>query len=138
MTVPYRNDKVVTRLWSPYVTTLSQPCSFSQSHCNLAATFSIPSQGCHKVVTTLPQSCSIFTIPLQPCSHIVYSFTRLLPPCHNHAIISQAQPCDHNVMYVITLSQPCHNIITFSLPHRKHVTTLRQGYTYSFNDIHID
>ena len=43
---PYRNDKVVTRLWSPcnLVTTLLQPCH------NLATTLSQP---CDNLVTTL-------------------------------------------------------------------------------------
>ena len=56
---PYRNDKVVTRLWSPcnLVTTLRKPCHnlvvYSQSLCNLAATLSNPSQGCDNLVTTL-------------------------------------------------------------------------------------
>ena len=64
---PYRNDKVVTRLWSPrnLVTTLLQPC--------------------HNLATTLSRPCSIFTIPLQPCNHIVYSFTRLSQACHKLA-----------------------------------------------------
>ena len=114
------------------VTTLPQPCHdlvvFSQSHCNLAATLSNPSQGCHKLVnlaTTLPQPCSIFIIPLQPCSNIVYSFTRLPPPHYNDAIISQAhynlvttiscllQAC-HKL--VTTLSQACHNIVQHCTP----------------------
>ena len=128
--LPYRNDKVVTRLWSPcnLVTNLLQPCHnlvvYSQSLCNLAATLSIPSQGCRKLVTTLPQPCSIFTIPLQPCSHIVYSFTRLsqgghklvnlattLPqPCSIFTI--PLQPCSHyNLMTTMScLSQACHNL----------------------------
>ena len=66
-TYPYRNDKVVTRLWSP---------------CNLVTTLLQP---CHNLATTLSQPCSLFTIPLQPCSHIVYSFTRLSQACHNLA-----------------------------------------------------
>ena len=101
--------KVVTSLSQP----LPQPCHdlvvFSQSHCNLATTLSIPSQGCHKLVnlaTTLPQPCSIYIIPLQPCSHIVYSFTRLPPPRYNDAIISQAH---YNLVTTIScLSQACH------------------------------
>ena len=119
---------------------------------------------CHNLATTLSQLCSIFTIPLQPCSHIVYSFTSLSQPCHNlvvysqshcnlaatfhkvvtslpqpfhnlaatlsipsqgchnHAIISQAH---YNLMTTSCLSQACHNLVIFSPPHRKPVTTLQ-------------
>ena len=110
-------------------TTLPQPCHdlvvFSQSHCNLAAhcLFLRLSQACHNLATTLPRPCSIFTIPLQPCSHIVYSFTRLPPPRHNHAIISQAH---YNLVTTMScLSQACHNLVTtLSQPCQNLVTTL--------------
>ena len=66
---PYRNDKVVTRLWSP---------------CNLVTTLLQP---CHNLVTTLSQPCSIFTIPLQPCKPnclILHKVaTTLSQPCDN-------------------------------------------------------
>ena len=131
--IPYRNDKVVTRLWSPcnLVTTLLQPCHnlvvHSQSHCNLAATLSNPSQGCHNLVTTLSRPCSIFTIPLQPCSHIVYSFTRLPPPRYNHAIISQAH---YNLVTTMScLSQACHNLVTTLSQHSNIFTTLHKLVT---------
>ena len=57
---------------------------------------------------------TVFIIPLQPCSHIVYSFTRLPPPHYNvcHKLVT-------------TLSQPCHNIVIFSPPHCKLVITLQ-------------
>ena len=44
---------------------------------------------------------AVFIIPLQPCSHIVYSFTRLPPPHYNvcHKLVT-------------SLSQPCHNLAT--------------------------
>ena len=44
---------------------------------------------------------TVFIIPLQPCSHIVYSFTRLPPPHYNvcHKLVT-------------SLSQPCHNLVT--------------------------
>ena len=67
---------------------------------------------------------TVFIIPLQPCSHIVYSFTRLPPP-HYNDFTSSLQPCDHNVMFVTSLSQPCHNIVIFSPPHCKLVITLQ-------------
>ena len=68
---------------------------------------------------------TVFIIPLQPCSHIVYSFTRLPPPHYNvcHKLVtSLSQPC-HKL--VTTLSQPCHNIVIFSPPHCKLVITLQ-------------
>ena len=37
---------------------------------------------------------TVFIIPLQPCSHIVYSFTRFI------------------TMFVTSLSQACHNLVT--------------------------
>ena len=99
---PYRNDKVVTRLWSRYnlVTTLRQPC--------------------HNLATTLSQPCSIFTIPLQPCSNPSQGcdnlVTTLRQPCHDLVVFSKShcnlaatlsnpsQGCDN---LVTTLPQPC-------------------------------
>ena len=78
-------------------------------------------QPCHNLATTLSQPCSIFTIPLQPCSHIVYSFTRLSQACHNLATTLSRpcsiftiplQPCSHIVYNPSQACQPCHNLAT--------------------------
>ena len=98
---PYRNDKVVTRLWSPcnLVTTLRQPCHnlvvYSQSLCNLAATLSNPSQGCDNLVTTLRQPCHDLVVFSQ--SH-----------CNLAATLSNpSQGCHKVVKLATTLPQPC-------------------------------
>ena len=94
-------------------TSLSQPCHnlvvYSQSHCNLAATLSIPSQGCHK----LSQLCHnlVETSQLQPhCLFLHKVATTSSQPCNNFT--SSLQPYDHNVMFVTSLSQPCHIFTT--------------------------
>ena len=53
------------------------------------------------VAAASDQANTVFIIPLQPCSHIVYSFTRLPPPHYN--------VCRK---LVTSLSQPCHNLVT--------------------------
>ena len=80
-------DKVVESL---------QPCHnlvlYSQSFCNLAASLSIPSQGCHHLVTTLPQPRHT-----QPCHNLVTTLPKprqlmnplpersnYSPLCHTH------------------------------------------------------
>ena len=61
---------------------------------------------------------TVFIIPLQPCSHIVYSFTRLPPPHYN--VCHKSQAC-HNL--VTTLSQHC-NIFTTPLQACDNITIL--------------
>ena len=119
---PYRNDKVVTRLWSPcnLVTTLLQPCHdlvvFSQSHCNLAATLSNPSQGCDNLVTTLRQPCHDLVVFSQ--SH-----------CNLAATLSNpSQGCHKVVTSLSSLPQPCHNLVVYRICSIRHHSRLVAAY----------
>ena len=96
-------DKVLEALQPSHnlSTTLSQPCKTLQ-------------QPCHNLATTLSKPCSIFTIPLQPCSHIVYSFTRLSQACHNLATNSVVYSQSHcNLAATLSIpSQGCNKVVT--------------------------
>ena len=64
------------------------------------------------VATASDRANTVFIIPMQPCSHIVYSFTRLPPPHYNvcHKLVT-------------TLSQHC-NIFTTPLQAYDNITIL--------------
>ena len=150
---PYRNDKVVTRLWSPcnlvttllqpchnLATTLSQPCHnlvvYPQSLCNLAATLSIHSQGCHKLVTTLPQPCHDLVVFSQSHCNIAATLSNPLQGCHKLVNLATTlpQPCSifiiplqpySNIVYSFTrLPPPHYNDAIISQAHYNLVTTI--------------
>ena len=104
-----------------------QPCS------HIVYSFTMLSQACHNLATTLSRPCSIFTIRLQPCNHIVYSsqgyhklVTTLPQPCHDLVVVSQSncnlaatlsdpsQGCHKLVTSLSTLPQPYHNLVVYS------------------------
>ena len=114
-------------------TTLSQPCHNLVVYSHPSATLQPHClflhkvvTSCHNLATTLSRPCSIFTTSLQPCSHIVYSFTRLSQGCHKLATTLSRpcsiftiplQPCNH-IVYSFTrlsqaLPQPCHDLVVY-------------------------